>query len=68
MPIRRVPGRPRRGEPPAPQRQRTLRFPVEMDDALVQIATVHGLSPQAAIRLAVAEWIERQTAEGPEQV
>ena len=65
MPIRQKPGRPKIDEPPAPQRQRTLRFPVEIDQALVQKACELGVSPQAAIREAVVEWLQRRQEPEP---
>ena len=64
MPIRNTPGRPGRGEPPAPQKQRTVRIPKEIDQALQRTAEDLGLSVQAAIREAVVEWLERHADEG----
>lgn len=59
-PGRSKPGRPRRGEPPAPARKRTIAFPVDQDDALQAKAHQLGISLQAAVRQAVDEWLEHQ--------
>jgi hypothetical protein len=64
MPIRKSPGRPGRGELPAPQRKRTVYLPLEVDVEMMQLAKPRGLSAQAAIREAVLIWL----ALGPEGV
>lgn len=56
-PGRPKPGRPRRGEEPAPARKRTIAFPLDQDQALQARAQELGLSLQAAVRQAVEEWL-----------
>jgi post-segregation antitoxin (ccd killing protein) len=60
MPIRHSPGRPGRSDPPAPQRQRTLYLPVEVDSELVDLAAKEGVSVHALMRRALVEWIEQK--------
>ena len=64
MPIRKVPGRPRKGEPPSPSRLRRIKVPVELDEELVREASSHGLSYQGAVREAIALLLETWTGPG----
>jgi hypothetical protein len=64
MPIRHSPGRPGRHDPPAPQRQRTIYLPVELDSQLVTIAAKEGVSVHALIRQAVIQMLEGRHPEG----
>lgn len=64
-PGRKRPGRPRRGEDPAPSRKRTVAIPVEVDDQVQAQAQARGLSYQAVIREALAQWVEREHEKGP---
>ncbi len=56
---RRAPGRPRRDEPPAPTERLRDRVPVSMMDLFRAILGVRKMSRQAAIREALADWIEK---------
>lgn len=64
MPARNRPGRPGRHETPAPQRRRTLDIPTELDREYVRLAEAEGISVQAALRRALAGWMERHLAGG----
>ena len=64
MPIRRHPGRPKFDEPAAPQRQRTIRIPKELDEELVKQGKALGLSPQGVIREAILLWLEAKEGKG----
>ena len=57
-------GRPKRHEAPAPSRKRTLLVPLEMDEELVKVAEAKGLSVHAALREAVALWLETNRPKG----
>ena len=58
MPIRKTPGRPRKGEPPAPSRRRVVKVPLDLDGQVVKTAQANGLSYQAAVRDALVLWLE----------
>lgn len=57
MRIRQTPGRPKKGEPPAPSRRRVVKVPMELDEAIVEQAAARGLSYQAAVREAMVLWL-----------
>lgn len=56
---RKSPGRPGRDEPPAPVVRVQLDLPKAMLERAMAIAKARGLKRQAAVREALAEWIER---------
>lgn len=64
MPIefRRSPGRPGRNDPPAPAVRIRTEIPEAMLAELVSLAEAKKLSRQAAIREALAMWIEAHRA------
>jgi hypothetical protein len=62
MPARNRPGRPGRHEEPAPQRQRTIHIPAELDREYVALAAREGTSVQAVLRRALAEWMAQHRA------
>ena len=59
MSIRKVPGRPRKGEPPSPSRLRRIKVPLDLDEQLANEAPSHGLSYQGAVREAIALILEK---------
>lgn len=58
MPIRDSPGRPKRGEPSAPSRQRAIRIPLEIDKLLEALAVEERVSVQREVRDAIVFWLK----------
>lgn len=64
MPTRPRPGRPGRGETPAPQRKRTVYVPVEVDLEYEQLAAEEGTATHAVMRRALIEWMAARKGPG----
>ena len=59
--MRVVPGRPRKGTETGATVPRSIRFPAPIWRELEQLAKVQGLTLHAALRLAVLEWMRRES-------
>ena len=62
MPFRRSPGRPRKGEPPAPSRVVFVKIPLDLLEALEAIASSRRMSRHQAIREALARYVAASPA------
>ena len=52
-------GRPKKGEEVGPTTPKSVRFPAQVWERLEKSARAKGLSPHAALRTAIIEWIGR---------
>ena len=52
-------GRPKKGEEVGPTTPKSVRFPAQVWERLQKSARAKGLSPHAALRTAIIEWVGR---------